>query len=133
MTKHSMDMSKEKEPTGSVLFDEGWHEWEIVNIEGKTSKSGNEMFVIKLAEGKTMGVINVYAVAVEEKRWLLKQFLGACGIAPSEEGYYDWDSDNLIGRMVQGFVENEPNDYIDREGVERKSTRSQIRKFKPLV
>lgn len=133
MGRYKHKMGDEKEPRERTLFNEGWNEWEVVSIKHEISKtSNNPMFVIEIAEDQSMKTILVYAVAVEGKQWLLKSFLLACGVSESADGGFDWDTDDQTGKRIQGFVENEPNTYINRESKEITVLRSKVTKFKSL-
>lgn len=129
MSNFSMDMSKEKEP--NQLFDEGWHQFEIISIEEDISKGGNEMFRIFLAlSSNASKTLEIYATAIPGKRWFLKMFLNACGVKPSEDGFYNWDSEDIIGKNIECLIENQEEPWIDRDGRERKTPKSKITRFK---
>ena len=131
MGKYQMDMSQESEP--NKVFDEGWHDWEIVTLEEQTSKGGNQMFKINLALAeKPSEGLPVYAVAEPKKRWFLKQLLKACDCPASEDGIYDWSPEDIEGKTVQGRVENTKEKWIDREGNERETLKSKIVEFRKL-
>jgi len=129
---YKFNMKNEKEPSGNKVFEEGWHDWEVVKLEETTSKQGNEMFVITLAENKTFESIDIFAITAEGKRWFLKQFLTACGITTDKEGVMEWDITDVIGKRISGKIENEPNTWIDREGKERSGTKSRLVRFEAI-
>ena len=126
------DLRNEKGSGRKVVLTPGWHTFEVVGIEEKTSKAGNPMFVAELAEDKTMHTINVFMVATEGKAWMLKQFLTAVNAPVDEEGVFTWDVANVMGKRLEGFVENEPNDWIDRDGKTQTSHQSKVMEFKSL-
>lgn len=111
------DMSKESERV--PLLSEGWHKFEIVECTAETSKaSGNDMFKIKIAELEHYQEVTIYAIAVEGKRWFLKQILVACGVKPDDKGIFRWDEGDLIGKVVSGEVTHFDDKWINREGKE---------------
>lgn len=133
MGRYNMNMKGEKEP--NRVLDPGWYDWEIVSVEEQTSKQGNQMFkvAIALATDPQIGM-DVYAVAEEGKRWFLKQLLNACECTKDEDGNYDWSEEDLVGKNVQGRVENNQETWIDRQGAERTTTKSKVVEFrKPII
>lgn len=126
---YSHNMRGEKEP--NAIFEDGWHQFEVVDIKEEISKNANEMFVISLAlsSNPRMGT-DVYAIAVEGKRWFLKMFLDACGIQPDEAGDYNWDKEDVIGKNIEGLVENQEETWLDRNGNEKKTPKSKIIRFR---
>ena len=132
MGKYTMNMSGEKEP--NKVLDPGWYDWEIVKVEEKTSKSGNQMFVVSVALAQDPGTgQDVYCVAEEGKRWFLKQLLKACEVPVLEDGSFDWSEEDLIGKNVQGRVENNQETWIDRQGAERTTTKSKVVEFRKMI
>lgn len=131
MGRYQMDMSQESEP--NKVFDEGWHDWEIVKVEEQTSKQGNQMFKISfvLADKPSEGT-TVYAIAEPGKRWFLKQLLKACDCPASEDGVYDWSEEDIEGKTVQGRIENQKETWIDRDGKDRETLKSKVVEFKKL-
>lgn len=127
---YKSNFKNEKEPTRRYLFNEGWHQWTVKSIEEKTSKSNNPMFVINLEHTYLYKTINVYAIAVEEKQWLLKQFLAACEVPIDADGNCEWDVSNVLGKTVMGFIENDDNEFINREGHPIVTKQSKIVEFK---
>ena len=127
--RYDMDMSGESEKR---LIPEGWYEFKIADIGEQTRKAGNPMFkvVCELADGT--GSIEVYCIATEGKRWLLKQLLSACGIKPDAEGKFKWDISDVDGSMVHARVEHESEDWIDRQGKTRTSVKSKISEFRSI-
>lgn len=132
MGRFSMNMSNESDRLEMELKD-GWYNFEIVSMDEKTSKSGNNMFEIQLAlsSDPSQGC-KVYAIAEEGKRWFLKSLLQACGYAPDEEGLYDFDTDDMIGKNVAGKVVNQKEIWIDRDGRDRETTKAKIVNFNKM-
>jgi len=127
MGKYQHDMSEESE---KVLLPEGWREFEIINCEEKVSKSGNDMFVFKIADCKTYQEVEIFAIAIKKKRWFLKSILKACNVPASADGIYDWDIPDVLGKIVQGRVEHQKEEWIDRESKTRTTTKSRIVEIK---
>jgi hypothetical protein len=126
-----MDMRGEKDY--GRIFEEGWHDFEIVKIEEQISKNNNQMFKISLAlADKPTEGIEVYAITEAGKRWFLKQFLGACGCEAAEDGIYDWSPEDYEGLTIQCRIENQEETWIDRNGYERKTLKSKVVEFKKL-
>ncbi len=126
--KHNM---KNEKPPRQVL-PEGWRELKVVDIQETVSKAGNEMFIVSLSDKETEAVIDIYCIATERKRWMLKSLLTASGVAAGQDGVYDWDADEVIGKVVLGKVKNEDEEWIDREGEKRTTPKSQIMEFKTV-
>ena len=126
---YNMNMNSEKRPNVKRLLDEGWRTFRINSGEAKVSKSGNDMFVVNITDIKTGYSEDIYLVATEGKRWLLKEILVACGIPKDTEGNYTWDIPDIINKEIVGLVEHEPNEYINRNGDTVKTTVHRINKF----
>jgi len=124
-----MDMSSEKKPTSKKLLPEGWRKFVLKSAEAKISKQGNNMFVVNISDALTGYSEDIYLVATEGKRWLLKELLGACGIGRGSDNKYTWDIPDIIGKEVAGLVEHEPNEYINRNGDTIKTTIHRINSF----
>lgn len=133
MGRHTMDMGQEKEKSEQEVFAEGWHDFEVVSMEEATSKQGNPMFKISLAlaDNPTKGIV-VYAILSQGKRWLLKQLLDACGCEAGQDKVYDFDTDDIIGKTVSGRIENQNENWVDRNGKERKTIKSKIMAFSAM-
>ena len=130
MGKYKFDMSHESERLDMQLED-GVYRFEIVSMEEKVSKSGNDMFEVQLAlDSDPSQGCKVYLVDQEGKRWFLKQLLKACGVTENEEGLYEFDTDELIGKLVQGRVANQKEEWIDREGNPQTTNRCKVVEFK---
>ena len=120
---------KEKAPSRKVLLPEGWRNFQIEACEKTTSKSGNMMFKVGLLDEVTQTSTNIYLIAVQGKRWALKQVLEATGVEKQEEDEYDYSTD-LLGKKLSGLVIHEPNDYINRNGEEVKAFQHKVAEFK---
>ena len=127
---YSDDMRGEGE---RVLLEEGWHTFRVTDIKAQTSKSGNEMFKITLEQPDTGAMEDVYAVRTKGKRWLLKQFLTACGIEEDKNGAYNWCEEDVLGASVEGKNVPEPNEYINKAGETIKEMRNKINGFKKAM
>ena len=123
---YAMNMNNESE---KVLIPEGWHEFKVTEIKDKYSKAGNQMFVVSLMRTSGKGSIDVYCVAEEGKRWMLKQLLDACEIVADPEGNYNWDIPDVQDKSVYARIEHETNDWIDREGKSQSTLRSKVMEF----
>lgn len=121
---YQMDMSKEKDK--KVLLPVGWRRFKIVSCEEKTSKNGNEMFILGMLDCETRQVEDVYAIATPGKRWFLKSILDACGIEAAKDGVYEWDIQDILNQYIGGRIEHSVEDWIDREGKGRNTTKSKI-------
>ena len=134
-----MDMSEEKQP--KRLLSEGWKRFCIMNVKDKNedgsdvlSKGGNKMILVTVQEESTKYSEIIYFVAEPKKRWFLKNLLDAIGITPdkSVDNQYVWEPQNLVGVEIQGLVQHEPNEYINRAGETVKGTQHKIVEFKPI-
>jgi len=119
-----MDMSKESEK--KKLLPEGWREFEILDCKEQVSKQGNDMFKFTFIDVETEQEEEVYAVATQGKRWFLKQVLIACGVAAGQDGIYEWDISNVLGKVVLGYVSHQEEEWINRENKTVKSMKSKI-------
>ena len=125
-----MDMSHEKEKKQALP--EGWREFEILTCEPEISKSGNDMFVFVFVDTELNQEEAIYAVAVEGKRWFLKQILTACGIEATKESVFKWDIPDVLNKTVFGRVEHIPEEWIDRKGETRVTKKGKIVEVKAL-
>jgi DNA-binding PadR family transcriptional regulator len=123
-------MSQEKPIIRKKLLPEGWREFTIISCEPSVSKGGNEMFIFELQDSETGYIDKLYAVSTQGKRWLLKTILTACGVPAGQDGVYDWETSAVIGKQVQGLVEHEDNEWINREGETVKSKKHKIVEIK---
>jgi len=115
---------------GSILIAPGWNTHLVTNVEQQTSKAGNEMFVITLDHPDSGSVDVVHAITTKGKRWLLKQFLGACGIEEDDKGVYKWVEDDVVGCSVEAYNKPEPNEFTRRDGTVVKEMRNRINGFR---
>lgn len=113
---YDMDMNGEDKVTFEMP--DGWHTFEVVKLEEKTSKQGNQMFMAKVVSAQDYGIgTDVYLVAEKGKRWFLKQLLAACGCESDGEGHFLWDLPDVEGKTIQGRVEHQQeSEWTDRKG-----------------
>lgn len=133
MGKYQHDMTGEDKV--AFEMEDGWHNFEIVSLEEKQSKAGNQMFVAKVVSQEDVGIgCDVYLVAEKGKRWFLKQLLKACDCPAGEDGVYDWDIEEIENKIVQGRVEHQQeDDWINRKGETQKGAlRARIVEFKKV-
>ena len=123
-----MDMSGESMP--KVLLPKGWRKFKIESGDEQTSKKGNPMFKFVFIDLETESAHEVYAVSTQGKRWFLKQILTACDVEAGQDGVYEWDLLDVIGMVVLGRVEHEPNEWIDRQGKKRIEMQGKIAEVK---
>jgi len=132
----SYDMDMNGEDKVNFEMPDGWHDFEIVKLEEKTSNQGNEMFVAKVVSAEDAGIgTDVYLVSEKGKRWFLKQLLAACGCEPDDVGHFLWDIPDVEGQTVKARVEHQQEpDWIDRKGITQKGKlKAKITEFKPLT
>ena len=130
--KYSMDMSEESEKNNFSLED-GWYKFEIAKVEEKLSKAGNQMFVVGIALDANAGIgTEVYMIAEQGKRWFLKQLLKACDCPASEDGVYEWEEEDILGKIVEGRVENVDEEWIDRNNRLRTTKKSKVVEFRKI-
>ena len=108
------DMSRESEK--KALLPEGWRQFKIHACEEQTSSKGNPMFKFTFFDMELGQEKDVYAIAVQGKRWFLKQILAACGVAAAEDGVYEWDIPDVLEKVMSGRVEHFDDEWINREG-----------------
>lgn len=94
----------------------GTYPAKILEVEFKTSKSGNPMIVPKfeINVGGKMRSRNAYIVVTGEGAYGFDQLLRACGFEAVADQYRDpsqpnppFDTDSLIGQELQVRVDNE--------------------------
>jgi hypothetical protein len=125
---YSFDMSNEK--PYRELFPEGSQELRIESMELKVSNKGNEMFEISFTCLKTGAMDIFYFLTAAGKRWMLKLLLEAAGeYKKDNNNNYSFDSDNLLGRIVEAEIIHEEESYIDADGTTKKKTKNKIVKF----
>jgi len=123
-------MSQEKEPTRKKLLPEGWREFKILGCEPSVSKSGNDMFIFELQDEETAYIDKVYAISTQGKRWLLKTILSACNVKAAQDGVYDWETKDVIGKQVNCLIEHEDNEWFNRQGEKVTTKQHKIVEFK---
>ena len=128
---YEMDMKGETEKKQALP--EGWREFEILTCEPQISKANNEMFVLIFVDTETDQEEEIYAVSTKGKRWFLKQILKACGVEETKEGVFKWDIPDVLNKTVFGRVEHTPEEWIDREGKTRVTTKGKIVEVKALT
>ena len=114
------------------VLEEGWRKFKVIDCEEMTSKAGNEMFLVSVEDVETGGVLDVYCVATEKKRWLLKSLLGACQVEAAKDGIYKWDISDILEKEVMGKVENSDEEWINREGDTVTTKKSRITEFEAV-
>jgi len=120
-----MDMNNESKE--KALVPEGLRPFKIVAcVPGVSKTSGNDMFTFTFMDLETKIDIEVYAVAVKGKRWFLKNILAVCGVAAHEDGVYDWEISDVMEKIVNAYVEHEPNEWVNNKGIPIKTTRAKI-------
>ena len=128
MEKRRDDMSRERPPR--PILPEGWRKFVIINVEETQSQAGNDMFIVSCQDKETEGILSVYCVATQGKRWLLKSLLTAAGIEGGKDGIYEWNTSDLMEIEVMGKVKTEDEEWINREGETVTTPKSKIVDFK---
>lgn len=129
---YQMDMSGESERHEFDNLPDGWRTFEISDCKEGTSKAGNEQFIFVFTDKETGQQGDVYAIATQGKRWFLKQVLTACGVKAGQDGVYDWDIEDVLGKEVSGKVVNVDDEWIDREGETQTATKPKINQVKAI-
>lgn len=130
---YSMNMSEEKKPTIKILLPKGWRKFRIKTVKETKSKAGNTMFVIEAEDHETGYIDTWYAIAEKGKRWFLKSILSACGCEAAQDGVYNWDIPDILGKDVLGFITHEESEWINREGEKVKQTQHRVSDIKESV
>ena len=128
-----MNMSNEPKPKVKKLLDKGWRTFLIVAGKESISKAGNPMIIFTIRDKETGYEEEIYPIATEGKRWFLKSILSAVGCKGGEDGFYNWEIDDVINHEFLGLVEHEPNEWINREGKTIYSTQHKITDAKEIV
>jgi len=126
------DLRNEKVSGRKTVFEPGWHRWEVTRIDETVSKKGNQMFVVELAEDTLLKTIDIYLLSVEGKAGMLKSFLTAIKAPVDKDGVFEWGFSDILGRSLEAFIENEPSDWVDRQGEMRHDQRSRIVEFRSI-
>lgn len=116
MVKRTDDMSEEKRPNTKKLLAEGWIKMRVESCTPSVSKAGNEMMIVELYHEPASYTEKLYLVAEKGKRWQLKKLLTACGIEAGQDGKYDWDTEEIVGKKINVLNEHEDNTWINRNG-----------------
>lgn len=127
MAKFKDDMSEEKKP--SKLLPAGDRRVRIAAMVQRVSKAGNNMFVATLFDEETKNEMDVFLVAEKGKRWFLKMLLSAVGIEADENGVFEWDTDDVVGKEVIAKVEHYTEPWINREGNEVQVNKAKVTEF----
>jgi hypothetical protein len=127
MAKYSDDMKDEKKP--SKLLPAGDRVVRIAAMVEKISKAGNKMFVATLFDEQTKNEMDVFLVAEKGKRWFLKMLLSAVGIEPNDDGVFEWDTDDVVGKSVVARVEHFTEPWVNREGNEVQINKAKVTEF----
>ena len=115
---------------GSILLPEGWTVYSVRDIIYGTAKSGNPMFTLTIEEPETGSVDTVYMIDVKGKRWLLKQFLAACGIQEGADGKTSWCEEDVINCSIDCKNQPEDNTFTNRAGETITEKRNKINGFR---
>ena len=92
------------------------------------------MFRFVLLDIESDQEVEIYAVAIQGKRWFLKQILTTCGIAAGQDKVYEWDIPDVLDKKIWGNVQQYNDSYINREGITVDTTKwkiAQVRAEKP--
>lgn len=116
MSKYRDDLSQERKPKG--LIPEGNRLVRVLEMIESVSKGGNKMFTCQIEDLGTKEIMPVWLLNEPKKRWLLKSLLSACEVAAAQDGIYEWDTSDVIGKTVVALIQHEEKPWINREGVE---------------
>lgn len=125
---YAYNMDKENQP--DAILPEGWREFKCIDMVPEVSKKGNEMFVCEFMDILSGKSKKVWLVSTEGKRWMLKGLLSACGIERAADGNFNWDFPDIINKPIFGYVQNENETFIGRDGNEVTKPKSKIVEFK---
>lgn len=124
---YSDDMSQERKP--STLFPSGQRAIRVLEMMETKSKAGNKMFQTVIEDIKTKATMTCFLVAEPKKRWMLKSLLQACQLPAGENGVYNWDVVDVIGKSVIASVQHKPEEWINREGVTVTTDKANVTEF----
>jgi len=127
---YEYDMKGEGE---RILLPDGWHLFQVADMQLGKSKAGNDMFIVTLDHPETGAAEDVYMITAKGKRWKLKGFLKACGVQEDEQGKFKFEPQDLVGLTVEGCNKQEPNEYTNREGEVIKEMRNNLTKFRATL
>ena len=142
-----VSMKGEQERKERVIFTEGWHNAEILDVKfcpvlpndptkilpGVTySKSGNPYFWWELLI--ELEKLEIRTTLLKGKRWLLKQLLFACGIeakADDPEQKYTFKPEQVLNKIISVNIVNRKNKFTGRDGNEVEFTKSEVNRIRP--
>lgn len=125
------DMSQERKPAG--LIPKGHRVVRVTEMIESKSKSGNMMFITQIEDVETRIGMAVYLVSEPKKRWMLKSLLTAVKAKAGEDGVYEWDVTDVIGKTVTAVVDHVEEEYINRDGNTVKALKAKISEFYEYV
>jgi len=126
---YEMNMKNERKP--SKLIPAGEREFKVIVMEEKKSKAGNMMFVTTIEDNETKGTMDVYLIAEEGKRWMLKNLLSCVNVSAAKDGVYKFDIKDVVGQRVRAIIEHVEEEWINREGQTIKSPKAKLLEFIP--
>jgi hypothetical protein len=128
--KLSFNLDSETERTFHDVFPEGIQEAQIMSADFKQSKAGNDMLVLCLVHLPTGLMNSFFLTLIEKKRWLLKNLLETLDCyKKTKEGYYAFDTDDLVNKNVTVLIKNYETSFVDAALVPRTEKKSHILKF----
>ena len=129
-------MSKEKRPKN--LLPLGWQEFEITACTDEfLSSNNNPQYKLDFSHKESGKTIEIYAVNIPKKRWLLKNIMEACGVPKDSEGNFNWPDnvplkEYLIGKRIMADVEHQERDWTAPDGNVLKLTDNKIVEVKSI-
>ena len=127
MGDYKHDMKDEKRP--AQLLPEGARLVRVTEMIFGKSKKDLDMFTTTIEDVKTHKSMVCWLVAEPKKRWMLKSLLTACEIPAGQDGVYDWDVKDVIGKSVIAMIEHKEEPWINREGEEVKTMKANVTEF----
>jgi hypothetical protein len=131
MAKYSDNMKDEKKPSG--IIPAGMRKIRVTEMIEATSKAGNLMFNTTIEDVETHITMVEYLISVPKKRWKLKSLLSAVGLPAGEDGVYNWDTIDVIGKDCVANVEHYQEDWINKEGNTVKLNKARVTEFLPSM
>jgi hypothetical protein len=129
----SYDMSQEKEMVQRELMPAGERKLKIINVEEKTSKAGNAMLEWTVIDTSTGAGDVICTVAVQGKRWAMKNMLDACGVKVANGEIYNFELCDLKDKIIIGVNKPFEDKYIDRKGEAKKQMKNKFTTFMPYL
>jgi hypothetical protein len=128
-----MNMSEETKLVQREDFPAGDRKIRILDAKESTSKSGNEMIEWTVEDIETGKQDIIYTVAVQKKRWALKNLLDACGVIVKDGEIYVFELDKLIDRVV--IATNKPfeQEFINRKGETKTNLKNKFTNFEKYI